>query len=123
MVRTLRACRHWVLLEVVRTDVRFLLVKGRWQQCGEPSATGEDCKTSLEAVAGPNEVMVTLQKVIWFVRCVLTVKPRGFIGGFDVSLEGISQGSQAGPFLSYRMSGSTTYWKGGKQGLCHLPCQ
>lgn len=76
-------------------------------------------------LAIPSEVMVTLQKVIWFVGCVLKVKPRGFIGLFDVSLEDMSQGSQAGLFLSYRMSGSTTYrdWKGGKQGLCSLPCR
>lgn len=75
------------MIEVVRTDVRFLLVKGPWQQCGEPTAAGEGCKTSLEDVAVPSEGMVTLQKVIWFVGCVLKVKPRGFIGGLDVNLE------------------------------------
>lgn len=79
----------------------------------------------MEAVAIPSEVMVTLQKVIWFAGCVLKVKPRGLIGGFDVSLEGMSQGSLAGPFLSYGMSGSPVNrdWKGGKQGLCRLPCR
>lgn len=97
------------MIEVVRTVVRFLLVKGPWQQCGEPTATGEGCKTSLETVAIASEVMVTLQ-VIWFVGCVLKVKPRGFIGGFDVSLESTRKPGRSFPELSddwqYRLQGS-----------------
>lgn len=82
------------MIEVVRTDIRFLLVKVRWQQCGKPTAAGEGCRTSLEAVAIPGEVMVTVQKVIWFAGRVLKVKPRGLTGGFDMSLEGIKEAWQ-----------------------------